>query len=58
MKRSLLTRTIFVAVAAILCVYAVIGVPRSREELIANWQSNIRLGTDLRGGMRFDLQVA
>jgi preprotein translocase subunit SecD len=58
MKRNLLTRTVFVAVVAILGVYAVIGVPRSREEVIANWQRNIRLGTDLRGGMRFDLQVA
>lgn len=58
MKPNLLTRTVLVAVVAILCVYAVIGVPRSGEEAIANWQRNIRLGTDLRGGMRFDLQVA
>jgi preprotein translocase subunit SecD len=58
MKRSLLTRTVLVAVVAILCVYAVIGVPRSGEDVIVNWQRNIRLGTDLRGGMRFDLQVA
>jgi preprotein translocase subunit SecD len=58
MKRNLLTRTVLVAFVAILCAYAVIGVPRSRKEVIANWQRNIRLGTDLRGGMRFDLQVA
>jgi preprotein translocase subunit SecD len=58
MRRSLLTRTIFVAGVAILSIYAVIGMPRSAQELSANWQRNIRLGTDLRGGMRLDLQVA
>jgi preprotein translocase subunit SecD len=57
MKHNLLTRTAFVAVVAIACVYRVIGVPRSMEEVIVNGQRNIRLGTDLRGGMRFDLQV-
>jgi len=58
MKRSLLTRTVLVAVAAIISIYAVIGLPQSREELIANWRHNIRLGTDLSGGMQLDLQVA
>src|ERR1700734_2844810 len=57
MKHNLLTRTVFVAAVAIACIYGVIGVPRSVEEVMANWQRNIRLGTDLRGGMRFDLQV-
>jgi preprotein translocase subunit SecD len=58
MNRSLLTRSLFVAGVAILSIYAVIGIPQSREELISNWQHNIRLGTDLRGGMQLDLQVA
>ncbi len=58
MNRSLHTRTLFVAVVAILSIYAVIGFPLSRQQLSANWQKNIRLGTDLRGGMQLDLQVA
>jgi preprotein translocase subunit SecD len=57
MKRSLLTRTLFVAGVAVMSIYALVGLPRSGKEAIANWQRNIRLGTDLRGGMRFDLQV-
>jgi preprotein translocase subunit SecD len=58
MKRSLLARTVFVVGVALISIYAVIGLPRSRAELIANWERNIKLGTDLRGGMQFDLQVA
>ncbi len=58
MKRSLLTRTLFVAGVAILSIYAVVGFPRSGKEAIANWQRNIRLGMDLRGGMQLDMQVA
>jgi preprotein translocase subunit SecD len=57
MKRGLLTRTLFVAGVAIVSIVAVIGLPRSSEELIATWQRNIRLGTDLRGGMQLDLEV-
>jgi len=57
MRERLLARTLFVAAVAAVSTYALIGLPRSGKELIANWQHNIRLGTDLRGGMQLDFQV-
>ena len=39
------------------CVYLLIGIPKSKEELIANWNKNIHLGLDLRGGSHLVLQV-
>ena len=39
------------------CIYGVIGIPKSKAELISNWQHNIHLGLDLRGGTYLVLQV-
>lgn len=58
MRRSLLSRTMFVGVVILISTYALIGVPRSREDLAANWRRNIRLGTDLQGGLHLVAQVA
>jgi preprotein translocase subunit SecD len=35
----------------------VIGLPKSKDELVANWRKNIRLGLDLRGGSLLVVQV-
>ncbi|MBV8866019.1 MAG: protein translocase subunit SecD [Acidobacteriaceae bacterium] len=48
----------FFILAVILgCIYGIIGLPRNKAELIANWQQNIRLGLDLRGGTYLVVQV-
>jgi preprotein translocase subunit SecD len=48
----------FLILAVILvCVYGVIGLPRNKDELVANWHKNIRLGLDLRGGTYLVVQV-
>jgi preprotein translocase subunit SecD len=48
----------FVILAVVLvCIYGVIGIPRSKDQLIANWEKNIRLGLDLRGGTYLVIQV-
>jgi preprotein translocase subunit SecD len=48
----------FLILAVILvCIYGVIGLPRSKDELVANWHKNIRLGLDLRGGTYLVVQV-
>jgi protein-export membrane protein SecD/preprotein translocase SecF subunit len=39
------------------CVFGIIGFPRSKTELLANWGRNIRLGLDLRGGSQIVLEV-
>jgi len=47
-----------IIVAVILvCLYGVIGIPKSKDELIANWKKNIRLGLDLSGGTQLVMQV-
>ena len=41
----------------LVCIYGIIGLPRNKAELIANWENNIRLGLDLRGGTYLVIQV-
>jgi preprotein translocase subunit SecD len=57
MSRSLLYKTIFIVVVVLGCLYGVIGLPRSRAELLSNLQNRIRLGLDLKGGSHLILQV-
>src|ERR1700691_5358292 len=45
-------------VAVILvCLYGIVGLPKSTAELVENWKRNIHLGLDLRGGSQLVLQV-
>src|SRR5271169_1343590 len=47
-----------IIIAVILvCLYGVIGIPKSKDELLANWKKNIRLGLDLSGGTQLVMQV-
>jgi len=47
-----------IIIAVILvCLYGVIGVPKSKDELLANWKKNIHLGLDLSGGTQLVMQV-
>ncbi|MBI3697254.1 MAG: protein translocase subunit SecD, partial [Acidobacteria bacterium] len=57
MSRSLLYKTIFIAVVVLGCVYGIIELPRSKAELYSNVQKRIRLGLDLKGGSHLVLQV-
>src|SRR3954453_19331097 len=57
MKRNLQFKFIFIVVVLLTCVYGIIGIPRSRAELVANWHKNIHLGLDLRGGTYLVVQV-
>jgi preprotein translocase subunit SecD len=41
----------------LLAVYGIIGLPKSKEELVSNLQNNIKLGLDLKGGSHLVLQV-
>jgi len=47
----------FILAVILLSIYGVIGIPKSKQELIANWNRNIKLGLDLRGGSHLVLQV-
>ncbi len=47
-----------IIIAVILvCLYGMIGIPKSKDELLANWKKNIHLGLDLSGGTQLVMQV-
>ncbi len=46
-----------ILVVILVCVYGIIGLPKSPAEIKANFQKNIKLGLDLRGGSHLVLQV-
>jgi preprotein translocase subunit SecD len=50
-------KAIVIVATVLICLYGIIGIPKSKDELIANWNQNIRLGLDLRGGTLLVLQV-
>jgi preprotein translocase subunit SecD len=55
--RHLRFKFFFILGIVLVCVYGIIGLPRSKDELIANWHKNIQLGLDLRGGSYLVIQV-
>ena len=57
MQKNITARTVVIVALILICVFGIIGFPRSMAELKQNWQNNIRLGLDLRGGSRLVLQV-
>ena len=57
MTSNLKFRAIAIVVVILVCVYGIIGLPKSKEELADNWRKNIRLGLDLKGGSHLVLQV-
>lgn len=57
MQKNLRWKAITILVTVLACLYGVIGVPKSKDELLSNWKKNIKLGLDLRGGSHLVLQV-
>lgn len=57
MNQNLRFKFVFILVVILVCIYGVIGLPKSKDELIANWHKNIHLGLDLRGGTYLVVQV-
>jgi preprotein translocase subunit SecD len=57
MYKNLRTKVIVTLAVVVACLYFVIGLPTSAEELAANFRNNIRLGLDLRGGSHLVLQI-
>jgi preprotein translocase subunit SecD len=57
MTRGLWQRLILTLAVALVCIYGIIGIPSSKEELFANMGERIVLGLDLRGGTHLVLQV-
>jgi preprotein translocase subunit SecD len=57
MKRNLRFKFIFILVVILVCIYGIIGLPRSKAQLVENWNRNIHLGLDLRGGTYLVVRV-
>jgi preprotein translocase subunit SecD len=57
MTKGLRIKAAAIVAVILLCIYLIIGIPKSKDELVANWTSNIRLGLDLKGGSHLVLQV-
>jgi preprotein translocase subunit SecD len=50
-------KALVIAAVILICIYGIIGIPKSKDELVENWHKNIRLGLDLRGGSQLVLQM-
>jgi preprotein translocase subunit SecD len=57
MKTNLTWRAVVIVVTILICVFGIIGVPKSGAELKDNFSKNIRLGLDLKGGTHLVMQV-
>ncbi len=57
MSNNLRWKWIGIFTIVVVCILAVTGLPKSRRQLIDNWNRNIRLGLDLKGGSHMVLQV-
>src|SRR5579872_2059733 len=57
MNSNVKYRALAIVAIILICVYGIIGLPTSKAELVANWEKNIRLGLDLKGGSQLMLQV-
>jgi preprotein translocase subunit SecD len=57
MNRNLKLKAGIIVALVLICIYGIIGIPKSRAELMDNWKNNIHLGLDLKGGTHLVLQV-
>ena len=57
MKRNLKIKAAAIIAVILICIYGIIGLPKSKDELIANWRKNIHLGLDLSGGTQLVMEV-
>jgi preprotein translocase subunit SecD len=57
MTRNIKIKAGVIVAVILICIYGIIGVPKSKDELIANWKKNIHLGLDLSGGSQLVMEV-
>ena len=57
MRTNLRARTLVIVATILLCVFGIIGFPKSAADLVRNVKNNIQLGLDLKGGSHLVLQV-
>jgi preprotein translocase subunit SecD len=57
MDRSLWIKIASIVGVTLVCLYGIIGLPKNQKELVDNFEKNIKLGLDLKGGSQLVLQV-
>jgi preprotein translocase subunit SecD len=57
MKKNLTARTVIIVVTILICVFGIIGIPKSGADIAKNFNDNIRLGLDLKGGTHLVLEI-
>jgi len=63
MSRNTKIRMLIIVAVTLICVYGLVrdpdtmGIPFNKTDLVAHWNKNIRLGTDLRGGSILVMQI-
>lgn len=57
MNRNLKIKWAVIFAILLICIYGIVGLPKSWKDVAANWKQNIKLGLDLRGGSHLVLQV-
>jgi preprotein translocase subunit SecD len=57
MTRTLQIKWLFIVAVILICLYGIIGIPRSTADIANNFRKNIKLGLDLRGGSQLVMQV-
>src|SRR5580658_2265456 len=57
MRKNVTGRTVVIVVTILVCIFGIIGFPKSGAGLMENVKHNIRLGLDLKGGSHLVLQV-
>ena len=56
MQKNLTVKTVVIVATILVCIFGIIGFPKSGAELQANLHKNISLGLDLRGGSQLELE--
>lgn len=57
MDKSLRYKAILIGATILISLYGIIGLPKSKDEIVKNWNKNIHLGLDLKGGSHLVVQV-
>src|SRR5215475_5198293 len=57
MPKQLRWKWIVILCVLLGCIAGIVGFPTSKEALTANWNKNIRLGLDLKGGSHIVMQI-
>ncbi len=57
MKRNLKIKAAVIIAVVLICLYGVIGIPKSGADIAKNFENNIKLGLDLKGGTQLVMQV-